>query len=108
MTDPTSSPDGPTGDSVLGRLGGPAPDMDEVQAFDVVMDRINRVVARYTADLADLRAASPPDPDRIAAVDARRTYFLQARATLRARDQQRVQALLVECTAVLQEPREGL
>lgn len=114
MAGATSSPDdsidgsaGATDGSVLGRLRGPAPGMDEVQAFDFVVERINRVVARYTSDLVHLRAADPPDPDRIAAVHARRTYFLQARAALRATDTAQVQALLAECTAILQGPRDA-
>jgi hypothetical protein len=98
-------PPDPVRDSLLGNLGSSAPDMDAVQDFDVVVDRINRVIALFSAQLAKERARDLPDTGHLETLRRRRDHFVAEWEALTPRDPVRIAQLHRECVELLRAAR---
>jgi hypothetical protein len=101
-----SDPDAPVPDSLLGSLEPPAPRIEAVRDFDAAVDRANRVIALFSAQLAQERARPVPDPQRIAELIRSRDHYIEARNSLSLEaDPATIAALHHECVRLLRAAR---
>ena len=93
---------------MLAHLGGDAPTLDEIAAYDRTVDWINHVIGVYNAQITSERAAKAPTSESV--VDdlvERRARFIKARSELVPQNQEQVAALQAQCVSIIQIFGEG-
>jgi hypothetical protein len=94
-------------DSIVGNLG-PAPwSQQDALAYEVALEGINLVTARYTGLVHEERRSATPDTDKIEAWRTELAYWAALQGTLTPAEPGKVEEVAAACGALLKSLKSG-